>query len=210
MRQARWITEQGHDQSKEKNMNTPYLVILCTAIVAGAALIAGPSTAVDISKEKALINDSWLTAKTKIALAADARVKGRQIEVETTGGQVMLRGKIDTDEAKRAAEGITAGLDGVKSVKNDLEVVASSIREAVEEKDEAITAHVKERIAKDSRLMKDSRLKDADIDVQTNAGVVSLTGEVPDLMTSAQASWTTWQVAGVKSVKNDLTVKEKP
>ena len=28
-------------------------------------------------------------------------------------------------------------------------------------------------------------------------------------MTSANASWTAWQVPGVKSVKNDLTLKEK-
>jgi osmotically-inducible protein OsmY len=49
----------------------------------------------------------------------------------------------------------------------------------------------------------------ARIHTQTNAGVVSLSGEVPDLTTSAQASWTAWQVPGVKSVKNDLTVKEK-
>jgi len=191
-------------------MKTPNFVTLCGALVVGAVLFAIPATAVDISKEKALVNDSWLTAKTKIALAADSRVKGRQIEVETTAGRVILRGKVDSDTAKRAAEGITAGLDGVKSVQNDLEVVAPSAREAVGEKDEAITARVKEHIAKDSNLMKDSRLKDADINVQTNAGVVSLTGEVPDITTSAQASWTTWQVAGVKSVKNDLTVKEKP
>ena len=190
-------------------MKTHYWVTLCTALVVGAAFIATPATAVDVSKEKTMVNDSWLTAKTKIALAADSRVKGRQIEVETTGGRVMLRGKVDSDMAKRAAEGITAGLDGVKSVKNDLEVVALSTRDAVEEKDEAITARVKEHIAKDSQLMKDSRVKDADINVQTNAGVVSLTGEVPDITTSAQASWTTRQVPGVKSVKNDLTVKEK-
>ncbi len=94
-------------------------------------------------------------------------------------------------------------LDGVKTVKNDLEVVAPSKREAVEEKDEAITARVKEHIAKDAHLKK------ADIAVQTNAGVVSLTGEVKDIMTSANASWTAWLVPGVKSVKNDLTVKEK-
>ena len=30
-----------------------------------------------------------------------------------------------------------------------------------------------------------------------------------DGMASAQASWIAWQVSGVKSVKNDLTVKEK-
>jgi hyperosmotically inducible protein len=204
-----WIAEYGDMSLKEKTMRTHYLLTLCTALVVGTALIAVPATAVDISKEKALVNDSWLTAKTKIALAADSRVKGRQIEVETTEGRVMLRGKVDSDAAKRAAEGITAGLDGVKTVKNDLEVVPPSAREAEEEKDEAITARVKEHIVKDATLMKDSRLKDADINVHTNAGVVSLTGEVPDISTSAQASWTTRQVPGVKSVKNDLTVKEK-
>ena len=184
-------------------MNTRYGLTLCTALVIGAAFIATPATAVDISKEKALVNDSWMTAKAKIALAADSRVKGRQIEVETTEGRVVLRGKVDSDEAKRAAEGITAGLDSVKTVKNELQVVAPSTRDAVEEKDEAITGRVKAHFAKDTHL------KNADIDVQTNAEVVSLTGEVRDIMTSANASWTTWQVPGVKSVKNDLTVKEK-
>jgi hyperosmotically inducible protein len=184
-------------------MKAHYWVTLCTALVVGAAFIATPAAAVDISKEKTLANDSWLTAKTKIALAADARVKGRQIEVETTEGRVILRGKVDSDEAKRAAEGITAGLDGIKTIKNELQIVAPSTRDAVQEKDEAITVRVKEHFAKDAHL------KNAAIDVQTNAGVVSLTGEVRDIVTSANASWTARQVPGVKSVKNDLTVKEK-
>jgi len=184
-------------------MSTRAVLTLCTVLVVGAALIAVPATAVDVSKEKALVTDSWLTAKTKIALAADSRVKGRQIEVETTEGRVMLRGKVDSDEAKRAAEGIAAGLDGVKTVKNELQIVAPSTRDAVEEKDEAITVRVKAHFAKDAHL------KNAAMDVRTNAGVVSPTGEVRDIMTSAQASWTAWQVPGVKAVKNDLTVKEK-
>jgi hyperosmotically inducible periplasmic protein len=183
-------------------MKTRYWTTLCTVLVVGAALMAVPATAVDVSKEKGLVNDSWLTAKAKIALAADSRVKGRQIEVETTEGQVVLRGKVDSDEARRAAEGITAGLDGVKTVKNELQVVAPSVRDAVEEKDEATTARVKDHFANDAHL------KHANIDVRTNAGVVSLTGEVLNLMTSANASWTARQVPGVKSVKNDLTVKE--
>jgi hyperosmotically inducible protein len=82
-------------------------------------------------------------------------------------------------------------------------VVAPSKREATDDKDEAITARVKEHMAKDANLKK------AGIHAQTNAGIVSLTGEVQDLMTSAEASWSAWQVPGVKSVKNDLTVKEK-
>ena len=78
-------------------MNTRYVLTLCTALVFGGALIAGSAHAVGQADEKTPINDAWLTAKTKIALAADGRVKGRQIDVETTNGQVMLRGKVDSE-----------------------------------------------------------------------------------------------------------------
>ena len=167
------------------------------------ALITGLANALGKADEKTPINDTWLTSKTKIALFADARVKGSEINVETTQGLVMFRGKVDTDEAKQAAEGIAKGIDGVKTVKNELQVVAPAKREAIDDKDASITTRVNAQIAKDSYL------KDAGIHAQTNAGVVSLSGEVSSLITSAQASWTVWQVPGVKSVKNDLTVKEK-
>lgn len=184
-------------------MHTRHVLTLCTALVFGGALIAGSVHALGKADEKTPINDSWITAKTKIALFADSRVKGSEINVETSQGAMMIRGKVDSDAAKHAAEGIAKGIDGVKSVKNDLQVVAPSKREATDDKDDAITARVNEQMAKDSQLKK------AGIHAQTNAGVVSLTGEVQDLMTSAEASWTAWQVPGVKSVKNDLTVKEK-
>jgi hyperosmotically inducible protein len=181
------------------------LITLCATVAVGLVLIAAPAIAVDMTKEKALMNDSWLTAKTKIALFADSRIKGGQIDVESTDGQVMIRGKVDSLVAKNAAGDIAKGINGVKSVKNDLEVVTPETRKEVRAEDNAITAGVKERIAKD----KDSRLDKAGIGIQTNAGVVSLTGEVPDIITSAHASATAWKVPGVKSVKNDLTFKEK-
>ena len=184
-------------------MNTRYVLTLCTALVVGGILITGPAHALGKADEKAPMNDSWITAKTKIALFADSRVKGSEITVETTQGAVMIRGKVDSDAAKHAAEKIAKEIDGVKAVKNDLQVVAPAKREATDDKDDAITARVNEQISKDAHLKK------AGIHAQTNAGVVSLTGEVMDLMTSAEASWSAWQVPGVKSVKNDLTVKEK-
>jgi hyperosmotically inducible periplasmic protein len=184
-------------------MNTRYVLTLCTVLVVGGALIAGSAQALGKADEKTPINDSWITAKTKIALFADSRVKGSEINVETSQAAVMIRGKVDSDAAKQAAEGIAKGVNGVKTVKNELQVVAPSKREATDDKDDAITARVNGQIEKDAQLRK------AGIHAQTNAGVVSLTGEVQDLMTSAQASWTAWQVPGVKSVKNDLTVKEK-
>jgi hyperosmotically inducible protein len=179
------------------------LLAFCTAVLVGVALIAAPMTAVTAKTDDKQMEDSWITAKTKIALFADARVKGRQINVETKDGLVMIRGKVDSDEAKKAAEEIAKLVDGVKSVKNELQVVAPSMREAVEYKDDTITTRVKEDIKKEPRL------QGLNIAVKTNDGVVSLSGEVPDLITSADASWTAWKVPGVKYIRNDLTVKEK-
>jgi hyperosmotically inducible protein len=184
-------------------MNARTILTFCTALVIGGAFLTGSGNALGKADEKTPINDSVLTAKTRITLFADERVKGTQVNVETKKGQVMLRGKVDSDAAKQAAEDIAKGVDGVKTVKNELQVVAPSKREAIDDKDEAITTRVNEQIAKDAHLKK------AGIHAQTNAGVVSLTGEVRDISTSAEASWTAWQVPGVKSVKNDLTVKEK-
>ena len=181
-------------------MYTRTIVTVCTGLVLGVALIAGSSFG---KAEEKNMSDSWITAKTKIALFADSRVKGSDISVATTDGAVIIRGKVDTDAAKQAAEGIAKGVEGAKTVKNDLQVVAPSKREAIDDKDDSITARVNEQLAKDAQL------KTAGIKARTNAGVVSLSGEVADLTTSAQASWYAWQVPGVKSVKNDLTVKEK-
>jgi hyperosmotically inducible protein len=180
-----------------------YVLTLCTALVIGGALITGSAHAFGKADEKAPINNSWLTANTKIALFADARIKVSEINVEISQGSMIIRGKVDSDAAKQAAEWIAKGIDGVKTVMNELQVVAPAKREAIDDKDDAITIRVNEQIAKDSYL------KTAGIRAQTNAGVVSLSGEVSSLMTSAPASWTAWQVPGVKSVKNDLTVKEK-
>ncbi|MBC7837450.1 MAG: BON domain-containing protein [Nitrospiraceae bacterium] len=149
------------------------------------------------------ITDTWLTAKTKIALFANARIKGSEISVEASRGAVIIRGKVDSDKARQTAEGIAKEIPGVTSVKNNLQVMAPSIREVIDDKDEAITTRVAEQIEKDSQL------KQAGILVQTFAGVVSLSGEISDIVTSAHASWATWQVPGVKLVKNELRVKEK-
>lgn len=173
----------------------------CTGLAIGGVLMAGSAFG---RAEERNMSDSWITAKTKIALFADSRVTGSDISVGTTNGAVIIRGKVDSKAAKRAAEETAKSVDGAKTVKNDLQVVAPSKREAVDDKDDTITARVNERMANDPQL------KTAGIKVQANAGVVSLSGEVADLPISAHASWSARQVPGVKAVKNDLRVKEKP
>jgi len=147
---------------------------------------------------KGVVSDSWLTSKAKIALFADERVKGREVRVETVNGQIFLRGKVDSDGAKTAAEEIAKGVEGVKSVKNDLQVVPAAARKAVTADDKQITKAVTASLAKDPQLKK--------IDVHTDAGVVVLSGEVQSMAQSAKASDLAHRVDGVKSVKNELRV----
>ena len=169
------------------------------ALVAAAPLAAGAadSKAQTTTQEaKTMVSDTWITSKTKISLFSDERVKGTQVSVDTTKGVVHLRGKVDSAEAKSAASDIAQGVEGVKSVKNDLQVVAPAARKAVDASDSDIAKAVETRLSKDSQLKK--------VDVRTDAGVVTLTGQVPTIGASAKASEMARGVPGVKSVKNQL------
>jgi hyperosmotically inducible protein len=176
------------------------------ALMAAVPLTAGAADTAAKAKEQAqtttqeaktMVTDSWVTSKTKIALFADERVKGRQVSVDTTKGVVHLRGKVDSAEAKSAAGEIAQGIEGVKSVKNDLQVVAPPARKAVDASDSDIAKAVGTRLSKNTQLKK--------VDVRTDAGVVTLTGQVPSIGASAKASEMARGVPGVKSVKNELT-----
>jgi len=152
------------------------------------------------NEAKEAVSDSWLTSKTKIALFADDRVKGKDVRVETVNGEVYLRGKIDSQEAKAASEQIAKSVEGVKKVKNDLQVVAPSARKAVSADDKQITKAVETTLGKDPQLKK--------IDVRTDAGVVVLSGEVPNISAAAKASEMAHRIDGVKSVKNEIRVAQ--
>lgn len=160
------------------------------------------TTAKEMTKEaKADISDSWITSKTKIALFADERVKGRQVSVETDKGVVSLRGKVDSAEAKAAAESVAQGIEGAKSVRNDLQVVAPSEQKAVAADDKEIKRAVESRLNSDPKLKK--------IDVRADAGVVTLTGEAPSITAAARASEVARQAPGVRAVKNEMTYKDR-
>ena len=68
------------------------------------------------------VDDSVITAKVKSALIADPTTKAHQIEVETFQGQVQLSGFVDGAEARDRAAQVARDIEGVKSVKNSLQV----------------------------------------------------------------------------------------
>lgn len=177
---------------------------LSATVMMGLALAAAPAwvNAADEKKStteavKTNVTDSWITSKAKIALFADSRVSGTSVNVETQKGTLYLRGKVDTDAAKQAAEEVAKGVDGVKSVKNELQVVPASDKKMVEAKDEDLTKQVKTRLQNDARLKK--------VDVRVDNGVVTLQGKVANIDDSARASQLARSVPGVRAVKNDMT-----
>jgi len=183
-------------------------LMVCASVAIVAAppyVMAAESTAGKMEQKakgaaqdaKVGISDSWLTAKTKIALYGDDRVKGGQVSVETVKGAVSLRGKVDSDDAKAAAGAVAQAVEGVKSVRNDLQVVPPGDRKAVDVSDKDITGQVAGRLSKDVSLKK--------VDVRTDGGAVILTGTVPSVGASARASELARGVPGVRMVKNELT-----
>jgi hyperosmotically inducible protein len=191
-----------------KTMTTATIL---TALLAVAPPTAGAQSKIEeetkdkpkslMQDAKTAISDTWITSKTKIALYADERVKGSQVSVDTMkGGVVYLRGKVDSTEAMAAAGEIAKNIEGVKSVHNNLQVVEPTSRKAVNASDADIEKQVEARLSQDAQLTR--------VDVRSDAGVVTLTGEVPSIPAAAKASEMARGVAGVKAVTNELTVRQ--
>ncbi|HQR38753.1 MAG TPA: BON domain-containing protein [Blastocatellia bacterium] len=67
-------------------------------------------------------DDAALTTSVKAKIAADAGLKTAKIDVATKDGVVTLSGTADTDAEKTSAATIAKGVEGVKSVTNNITV----------------------------------------------------------------------------------------
>jgi osmotically-inducible protein OsmY len=74
------------------------------------------------------IDDATISAKVKAALIKDPVVKALDVKVDTFKGAVQLSGFVDTQEQSAQAERIAASMNGVQSVKNNLQLKSSTVR----------------------------------------------------------------------------------
>ena len=68
------------------------------------------------------VDDAWISAKVKTLLLKDEGVKGLDVNVETHKGTVQLAGWVNSPAQIAQAEAIARSVEGVKGVKNDLQV----------------------------------------------------------------------------------------
>ncbi|WP_404409371.1 BON domain-containing protein [Pseudidiomarina marina] len=85
------------------------------------------SDAADYTRETAertgdFLSDSAITARVKTALFEADQVSAGNINVETINGHVVLSGVVATSEEAELAAQLAQGVEGVKSVENDIEV----------------------------------------------------------------------------------------
>lgn len=98
-----------------------FLSLFLSAIyTAGCGSMMGTSP--DGSKKTTgqVIDDATVTSKVKAALLADADISGLKINVDTKQGVVRLKGEVKTMALRKKAESIARGVEGVKSVDNQL------------------------------------------------------------------------------------------
>lgn len=167
------------------------------------------------------IDDATLTASVKTALMADDTVRGLDINVETEKGNVSLNGQVASQAQIDQAVKVARGVSGVRDVDNKLTVregatagatgasgtstatvTGDSATLGTAADDTAITARVK------SALLAESEISSLDISVETTNGVVQLTGDVTNPAQIQKAAQVASAAEGVKSVQNQLKVKQ--
>jgi len=147
-------------------------------------------------------NDPWLTTKTKIVLLTTEGVPGTAVNVDTVDGHVTLHGKVATAQEKAKAEAAARTVDGVKDVKNLLQVVPESQRKIVAATDEAVKDGV------DKALKGDKSIEGVKV-ASVNKGVVLLSGQTSGLEAKLKAIEQASSVPGVKRVSSEIETNEK-
>ena len=159
-------------------------------VVVVALSLSGPARAIDRP-------DAWITTKAKIALLTTRGVSGTAIHVDTTDGRVTLHGSVTTAPDKAKAAKIVRGIEGVREVRDLVQVVPSNSLEVSD-------ADLKARVS--AALTKDEALANSSIRVESvNSGVILLSGTAKTLSDHLRALDDASRVDGAVRVESNVT-----
>lgn len=141
------------------------------------------------------INDEAIEAALRDALLYDPRVLSTKLQIESLDGVVILRGTVESLQAKRAAEQTARHTVGVTAVDNRIKV-----RPVGELTDASITSNLREALADDAVT------ESSEIMASVRNGVATLRGTVDTYFEKSHAHGVAANVNGVEAVRNQLTV----
>jgi len=140
--------------------------------------------------------DAWITTATKMRLIANPETPAFDINVDTQDRVVTLFGMVDSQGAKMKAAEEARKVGGVRSVVNDLQVVAKADQKAVKKSDSDLTKAIQDRFKERGAL--DS------VSVEVRDGVARLTGTVDTRGDQVAALTVARSTDGVRRVIDDL------
>lgn len=153
------------------------------------------------SELRTSFSDMRISADVKMRLFTASNVPSTEINVDTDEGVVTLFGIVPTEAVKNAAQAEANKVSGVKSVENQLEVVASSQKKVVEAKDADLQ--------KDLALVFKGRAEFKHLTTEVKNGTVRLTGTVSSGWDELNALRIVRALPGVRGVEDQLKIDEK-
>jgi hyperosmotically inducible periplasmic protein len=152
-----------------------------------------------------VIDDVSISAVIKSKLLWSKSTDSNTIDVKTAKGKVVLTGNAMTDEAKEMAGRLASGTQGVVSVTNNILVNKTPGKSGTAR---ASTYEVGNNISDTwittkviSMFLYSRNVAGSDINVTTNAGVVTLSGKLDSGVERALAIELAQNIRGVKSVQ---------
>ena len=132
--------------------------------------------------------DAWIDGKAEATLLFNGNLDSFDINTDVDNGNVILTGKVENSVDKKLAEELVANIDGVKSVDNKLTIVekrkdmsedsmSDDMKTAYDKSTSELTDAKIATVIK-TRLLMDTDISGFDIDVDVEAGNVTLTGDV--------------------------------
>jgi hyperosmotically inducible protein len=143
--------------------------------------------------------DGLLTSRAKLALWTKAGVRSTAVHVDADEGVITLYGKVPTLEQKSLADDTVRGIDGVRGVRNLLQIVAD-----VDEK--RVTRSDAELLEQSNKVLSaDFALEGSKISVKAvDKGVALLTGDARTLSEQLRAVALVDRVPGIRRVASEV------
>ncbi len=177
--------------------------------ITGFALVAALTAGTAAAAPGQAYSDEWLEGRISGAIGYNTAIDSSALSVDANGGAVTLTGKVPSEVEREFVERLAKSVEGVSSVKNELEIDESmkfQPRSSMQQKftDASITASVK------SKLLANRNTHGLSINVDTEGNAVTLGGTVKSANEKALAEKLAYETSGVREVRNNLLVGNAP
>jgi osmotically-inducible protein OsmY len=171
--------------------------------VAGLPGVVRVENDVVVSPELQEHSDQWIALSVRSTLLLKSHVGATATTVEVANGVVTLKGTAESVAQKELTEEYAKEVEGVKAVRNEIVVAqnppAKTMGENVD--DASITGQLK------FELLSHRTTSALNTKVYTENGVVKITGEAGNDAEKALVTELAATIRGVKSVDNEMTVR---